>query len=84
MGAYLGILLVETASSYAKASPFGFFVINTKMTMLSLSNIIKVISGVTRSGNHWFKSNAQPIELTWHVLVKVSLNWLWFMHHFTF
>ena len=27
---------------------------------------------------------AYPTELAWHMIVKVSLNWLLFMHHLTF
>ena len=30
------------------------------------------------------ESNTYSSELTWHVLVGGSLNWLFFMHHFTF
>ena len=30
------------------------------------------------------ESSAYPSELTWDALVRLSLNWLLFMHHFTF
>ena len=30
------------------------------------------------------ESNTYPTKLAWHMLVRGSLNWLLFMHHFTF